>query len=397
MVIIWGPYLTMSVICIAHTIDHNILLNRLANLGITGTCYKWLESYLTDRSQSVIITGKQSSPQPLRFSVPQGSVLGSLLFTLYISPLGQIIRHHNLKFHQYADDNQLYLSFTRSNCVDAINSVEICIRDIKDWLTQNKLKLNDSKTEILLIRSRFDTLPAPITSIHIGTSCVTITDSARNIGVTFDDSYSFKPHISNTCRSVNYFLRKMAHIRKFLTEESCKTVIHAVMSAKLDYANSLLYGLPDNQLQLLQRTQNTAARIITRSRKFDHITPILRRLHWLPVSYRINFKIILLTYKALHGLAPRYMRDMLTHRLNTRTLRSSSQQLLYVPRWRLKSFGRRSFAVAGPVLWNQLPLHIKSAPNINIFKNRLKTYVFNCLYVSTSATEHWFPLDIGAL
>ncbi|PIK45578.1 ORF2-encoded protein [Apostichopus japonicus] len=250
----------------------------------------------------------KQQPQQLRFGVPQGSVLGSLLFTLYMSPLGQIIRHHNLKFHQCADDNQLYLLFTKSAYMDAITSIEGCVKDIKEWFTINKLKLNDSKTEVLLIRSRFDTSLTLLTNLHIGSASVKLFDSAKNIGVTSDSSYSFKQHISSTCKSINFFLRKMAHIRKYLTEKSYKTVIHAIMSAKLDYANSLLYGLPDNQLRLLQRTQNTAVRIITRSKKFDHITCILRQLHWLPVSYRINFKIILHTYKALHGLAPENMR-----------------------------------------------------------------------------------------
>ena len=236
------------------------------------------------------------------------------------------------------------------------------------------------KTEVILIRSRYDTLPAPITDIQIGSSRVHLTNSARNIGVTFEDTFSFRRHVSNTCRSVNFFLRKMGHIRNYLTEKSCKTVIHAVMSAKLDYANSLLYGLPESQLQLLQRTQNTAARIITRSKKFAHITPILRQLHWLPVSYRIEYKILLLTYKTLHGLAPHYVNSMISRRTPTRTLRSSSQQLLHTPRWKLKTFGRRSFANAAPTLWNKLPLVIKSAPNINTFKRKLKTYLFCTAY-----------------
>ena len=118
--------------------------------------------------------------------------------------------------------------------------------------------------------------------------------SARNIGVTFDNTHMYKDHIRKTCKSIYYHFRRVGHIRKFLNKATCQTVIHAILAAKLDYGNSLLYGLPESSLNLLQRAQNTGARIITRSRKSTHITPVLRFLHWLPVRYRIDYKITLL-------------------------------------------------------------------------------------------------------
>ena len=278
------------------TIDHTILLQRLSNLGVGGCALQWLRSYLTDRFQSVSVNGKVSASQLLRFGVPQGSVLGPLLFTIYISPLGQLIRRHHLKFHQYADDNQLYLSFKRPNLSSAVSSTQECVNDIKQWMTHNKLKLNDSKTEVIVIRSKFDHSPQ-ISDINICSSAIVPSHSARNIGVIFDDTYTFKEHIMGTCRTIHFFLRKIGRIRKFLSTESCSTVVHAVISSKLDYCNSLLYGLPHAHLKCLQRAQNTAARIVTRTRKSHHITPALKKLHWLSVSYRIDFKLLLITYK----------------------------------------------------------------------------------------------------
>ena len=134
--------------------------------------------------------------------------------------------------------------------------------------------------------------------------------------------------------------------------------------------------MSDVQLQRLQRAQNTAARIVTRTKKLDHITPVLQQLHWLPVPHRIEFKLLLITYKAINGLAPQYLRDLIKHRSSSRTLRSSDKCLLNTPRWNLATYGRRSFASAAPVLWNALPLDIKTSPNVYIFKRRLKAHIF---------------------
>ena len=236
-----------------------------------------------------------STNKILHFGVPQGSVLGPLLFSLYITPLGQLIREHNLQFHQYADDNQLYLAFTRNNTSNAVSRIEDCLVDIKMWMTNNKLQLNDGKTEVLVIKPKNDNAPSPINSIHVGSCVITPVETARNIGAIFDSNFQYKQHIVATCQSIFMHIRKIGQIRKYLSEETCLKLVHSVLSAKLDYCNALLTGIPYSQLKLLQRAQNCAARLVTRSRKFDHITPILKRLHWLPVIYRIQFKVFLLT------------------------------------------------------------------------------------------------------
>ena len=169
-------------------------------------------------------------------------------------------------------------------------------------------------------------------------------------------------------------------IREYLTSEAATNLIHAFVSSRLDYGNSLLAGLPDTEISKLQKVQNTAARILTRTKKYDSISPVLKELHWLKVKERIDFKILMLTYKCLHDLAPPYLTELLEVYIPARQLRSESDLRLKVPKTRLKSYGDRAFSYIAPVLWNSLPLSIKTASSLTIFKSKLKNHFFNCRY-----------------
>ena len=171
-------------------------------------------------------------------------------------------------------------------------------------------------------------------------------------------------------------LRRIAAIRRMLTTQAAEQLIHAFITSRLDFCNSLLYGLPQNTLNRLQLVQNAAARLLTGQKKSAHITPILHRLHWLPVKHRIQYKIILLTFKALHGSAPPYVQNLLQLRTVRPGLRSSGSLLLSIPRARLASYGDRAFSNVAPRLWNCLPLEIRDTDNITSFTQQLKTHLF---------------------
>ena len=160
---------------------------------------------------------------------------------------------------------------------------------------------------------------------------------ARNIGVTFDNHFLFNGHVAGICKSSFHHLRNISYIRKYLSSTTTEILVHAFVSSKLDYCDSLLYGLPNYQMKKLQHVQNAAARLISLSRKHERITPILVNLHWLSIRFCIVFKILLITYKTLHNLPPSYIRDLLTPYIPSRQLRSSSKTLLVIPHFNLKT------------------------------------------------------------
>ena len=172
-----------------------------------------------------------------------------------------------------------------------------------------------------------------------------------NIGVVFDSTMSMLSHVKAVCESALYHLRNIFRIRKLLSTKTNETLVHAFVTSELDHCNSLLYSVPKYVIKKLPSVQNTAARLIRSSRKFDRITPILFDLHWLPVSERIKFKIILLTHRALHQQSPTYIQDLIRRHSTSRTLRSSSSlRLTPVNCFNLKSYGPRAFTVSAPEL-----------------------------------------------
>ena len=196
-----------------------------------------------------------------------------------------------------------------------------------------------------------------------------------------DSKLDMTQHVNALCQSSYLQLRQIGRIRKYITTDATKTLVNALVTSKTDYCNSLLHGIPKCTLQKLQRVQHAAARIITKTSRFDHISPVLKELHWLPVHRRIEFKILSLTYKALHNQAPEYVTNMLDVYTPRRCLRSASgATLLVIPASRTNKYGDRCFRTAAPVLWNTLPEKVRSSSSLVVFKKALKTHLFQITY-----------------
>ena len=363
------------------TVNHSKLLRVLQHrIGLGGTALMWFESYLRERTQAVAIRDSTAPSVELQRGVPQGSVLGPILFTIYTLALGDIVRRHDLNGHFYADDMQLYVSFDiKDNPSHQVHRMEACIKDIKTWMAGNHLKLNDNKTEVITFRAPNVEMNMPIDVIQIGDYSIPPVQCVRDLGVVFDHHMTMHKNITKTCASCYFHLRNISSIRDSLTDEATIQLVHAFVSSRIDYCNSLLYGIPEYAIKKLQRVQNLAARVVTRSSKYSSITPTLKKLHWLPVKYRIIFKVVLLTFKALHGLAPNYLRTLLQSYIPSRSLRSETGNLLIMPKARRK-LGCQSFAVAAPKLWNDLPVNIRTTTSIVSFRSSLKTHLFKLAY-----------------
>ena len=209
-----------------------------------------------------------------------------------------------------------------SSQLETLMILQSCVSESKRRMAYNKLKFNDNKSEFLVVCAPWSRDEISVETLTVGTSLVKATVSTRNLGVHIDHALKMDVHIQKQCQSMIAQLKNIAHIRRYLEKQAAEKLIHAFVGSRLDYCNSLLVGIPETSLAKLRRVQNIAARILTGTRKYDHMTPVLYKLHWLPVKYRIEYKIILMTYRALNGLAPNCLQDLLQVYQPARSLRS---------------------------------------------------------------------------
>jgi hypothetical protein len=365
-------------------VDHQLLIERLhKEYGMSGTVLEWCKTYLCDRRQRISVDGHLSEHFHLESGVPQGSVGGPCLFTRFSASLIQCIQQWLVNTHCYADDSQLYLAFQPGNSsseLHAKTTMEGCIEDVRRWMAENRLFMNDSKTEFMIIGTPQQLAKLTVDGLMIGNDFVRCVNHVRNLGAFFDQHLSMKRHIEEKCKQAYRQLYKLQNIRGLLNPAATKTLIHAFVTSQLDYSNSLLINLSKCDLDKLQSVQNSAIRLLYKKRKHDHVTHLLIEAHWLPVSHRVIFKILLFVFKCIHGIAPVYLQDMIKFVSSARYgLRSVANRKLVVPRCKTK-FGERSFRIAGPSHWNNLPADIREINNLEAFKKRIKTYLFTSAY-----------------
>ncbi len=341
---------------------------------ISGTALQWFDSYLSDRSFKVSWRGEVSKSQHLATGVPQGSVLGPLLFSVYMASLGSVIQKHGFSYHCYADDTQLYLSFHPDD-LTIVARISACLADISCWMKDHHLQLNLAKTELLVVSAN--------PSFHhnftfqLGSSNITPSKTARNLGVVIDDKLNFTDHITKTARSCRFALYNIKKIRPFLSKHATQLHVQALVLSRLDYCNALLAGLPTSSIKSLQLIQNAAARLIFNESKRTHVTLLFINLHWLLIAARIKFKALMFAYRTTSGSAHLYLNSLLQTYMPSRSLCSASEQRITVPSQRGTKSLSQTFSLTVPIWWNDLLNSIRAAESLPIFKKRLKTHLFH--------------------
>jgi len=361
------------------TVDHSILLDVLqTRFGVVDNARKWIDSYLSDRTQQVCVGTVLSTISPMPYGVPQGSVLGPKQFIAYTEDIVGIFDKLNITHHGYADDTQ---GFTHSSNIKImVSALEQMVTNVSSWCVSRRLQLNASKTELIWfgMPSNLSKLDPSDMRLHVGDVIIEPNDVVRDLGVYFDSKLSMRNHISRVTRLCFYHLRRLRAIRQHLGRNVTQQLVSAFVLSRIDYCNALLAGLPASTLAPLQRCQNAAARLVLNLKTSDHITPALIELHWLPIKYRIIYKLCLLVHKSLSLTAPSYLSELFIplSTIQSRTsLRSASSTDLLTPATRLQ-FGDRAFAVAGSHQWNLLPSQIRTISDIGNFKRKLKTHLF---------------------
>ena len=354
-------------------VDHCTLLHRLkVSIGLNGTVLNWFESFLNNRRTAVKHLKLCTPLVPVKRGVPQGSVLGPLLFSLYVADLVTVVHQHHLQVHLFADDILIYGTSSKTKLDDLSARVSLCLDDVLVWLQCNKLLLNTDKTNFMWCYSSRLKLSPP-SCIRIGDFWLPHVASVLYLGVLLDRHLLLCDNVSRTSKTCFAMLRRIRAISHHVPLPLVKSLINSLVLSRLDYLLSAHTGLPKSTLHRLQRVLHAAARTACGAMRYDHVQPLLQHLNWLPIQGRIEHRLATLAYNCQRGLAPPYLSSELKSVASfERRLRSAASGALLQPRVRCPTLGGRAFPVAAARAWNDLPRTVCSIFNPVHFKKACK-------------------------
>lgn len=354
------------------TVDHEILLVKLNAYGISGVEKNWFRSYLNERRQRCFVNGHSSTNRFLQCGVPQGTILGPLLFLIYINDPPNSLSHSLARL--FADDS--HLTYASNNISDINIKFNEDLASVSEWLSANRLTLNQTKTEFMLIGSRqrintFSSMP----SLIINDIAVKQVSHTKSLGVHIDENLSWNVHIDKLCKKVASGIGALKRIRRFVDISTLQLIYNSLVQPYFDYCSVVWDSCGSILTEKIQKLQNRAARVLTSADYDTNVDYLLEELGWKNLNLQRKIAKAVMVYKSLNGLAPEYLAQLLVHRssVTNYTLRDTSGKLaLPQPH---TNYLKNSFSYSGAVLWTSLPAGLRQATTLSKFKSDLSNFI----------------------
>ena len=346
------------------TIDHKIILQKLTKYGVDQDALKWFKSYLTNRMQRCKVNNHLSRESPLNCGVPQGSIIGPLLFLIYINDLPNCLNVGTPRM--YADDTNV--TFSAATIPDLESQINSDLKYIDRCLKAYKLSLNVAKTEFMVISSRqkLQSLNDYTMNIHIDGVPINQSNQSKSLGLIIDENLSWKAHIHEISKKVSSCIGALKRVRPFVSMHTAIKIYKALIEPHFDYCSAVWDGLTQQLSEKLQKLQNRAIRVITKSSYDTSSRLLLTSLGWDNLSSRRAKQKANLMYKCINNLAPAYLCNLFLPRIPSYDFRNAKKKLL-LPKPRT-DYLKHSFSYSGAILWNNLPEEIRTSNSLAFFK-----------------------------
>ena len=364
------------------TVNHRILIEKLKILGFQNDTCQWINSYLSNRYQQVVVGEEKSEWIHIQNGVPQGSILGPLLFTILVSDM----RWHiwDGSYHQYADDTDLLFETSIEEMDETIAKANNVLDKIQTYCNDNFLNLNAGKTKYMFIGSKpgikkLETVK--INDLKIDGTILERVKLSKNLGVTFDEVLSWVKHINlNISKAVGSFIN-LSRFKRFLNQKSKILLCESIVLSRFNYCDAVYMNIDNFVQRKIQRVQDMCCRFIFDTKKSDHCdySEMRKNIGWLSMKQRRDLHCFTMMYKILHGLAPNYLQDMFTlqnevHNVNTR---GSQNDQIWIDKGIKSKIHRSSFRFYAPCSYNALPSNIRNCKSVNSFKTNLIKFLKN--------------------